>query len=86
MPGRRHRCALVPQDELPYNDFFEYYGPDYRLHITPSNMENKNGRKYLEDTKVTHPRGPPCVVTARDVGCCSGHTSAGLHRCGCLSS
>lgn len=38
-------------DELPYNDFFEYYGPDYRLHITPSNMENKNEPKYLEKVK-----------------------------------
>jgi len=36
-------------DELPFNDYFEYYGPDYRLHITPSNMENLNDRKYLED-------------------------------------
>ena len=40
------------QDELPYNDYFEYYGPDYRLHITPSNMENRNSRKYLEFVKV----------------------------------
>lgn len=23
------------EDELPYNDYFEYYGPDFRLHITP---------------------------------------------------
>jgi histone deacetylase 1/2 len=35
-------------DELPYNDFFEYYGPDYRLHITPSNMENLNDKQYLD--------------------------------------
>ena len=35
-------------DELPYNDFFEYYGPDYRLHITPSNMENLNDKRYLD--------------------------------------
>ena len=34
------------------NDFFEYYGPDYRLHITPSNMENLNSREYLEFLKV----------------------------------
>ncbi len=39
-------------DELPMNDFFEYYGPDYRLHITPSNMENLNSREYLEFLKV----------------------------------
>ncbi|XP_049850386.1 type-1 histone deacetylase 1-like [Schistocerca gregaria] len=35
-------------DKLPYNDYLEYYGPDYRLHIDPSNMPNKNTRGYLE--------------------------------------
>ena len=39
-------------DELPFNDYFEYYGPDYRLHITPSNMENLNDRKYLDFLRV----------------------------------
>jgi hypothetical protein len=33
--------------ELPYNDYLEYYGPDYRLHIEPSNMENLNTKEYL---------------------------------------
>ena len=37
------------QDELPYNNYFEYYGPDYRLNIQPSNMENRNTPAYLED-------------------------------------
>jgi len=44
--------SFSTQDELPFNDFFEYYGPDYRLHITPSNMENMNSRKYLDSTTV----------------------------------
>jgi histone deacetylase 1/2 len=35
-------------NELPFNDYFEYYGPDYNLHIQPSNMENLNDRKYLD--------------------------------------
>jgi histone deacetylase 1/2 len=39
-------------DELPYNDFFEYYGPDYRLHIQPSNMENLNSKEYLDFLRV----------------------------------
>jgi len=43
--------ADIP-DELPYNDFFEYYGPDYRLHITPSNMENQNDPKYISAIRV----------------------------------
>lgn len=33
--------------ELPYNDYYDYYGPDFTLHITPSNMENLNTDKYL---------------------------------------
>lgn len=26
-------------EEIPYNDFFEYYAPDYKLHLTPTNAE-----------------------------------------------
>lgn len=39
--------------ELPYNDYFEYYGPDFKLHITPSNMSNHNSTDYLERVKNT---------------------------------
>jgi len=39
-------------DELPFNDYLEYYGPDFRLHITPTNMENLNDPKYLEKMKI----------------------------------
>lgn len=38
-------------DELPFNDYFEYFGPDYRLHLPVSNMENLNSGEYLEKTK-----------------------------------
>ena len=37
--------------EIPYNEFYEYYGPDFNLHITPSNMENLNTQRYLEKNK-----------------------------------
>ncbi len=37
------------EDTLPYNDYFEYFGPDYRLHLPVSNMQNLNSPKYLED-------------------------------------
>ena len=40
------------KDALPYNDYFEYYGPDYRLHMPVSNMENLNSKEYLEHIKV----------------------------------
>lgn len=39
------------KDALPYNDYFEYYGPDYRLHMPVSNMENLNSREYLDHIK-----------------------------------
>ena len=39
-------------DDLPYNDYYEYYGPDYKLHITPSNMENLNLPDNLEKIKA----------------------------------
>jgi len=35
------------KDALPYNDYFEYYGPEYRLHLPVSNMENLNSARYL---------------------------------------
>ena len=40
------------KDELPFNDYFEYFGPDYRLHLPVSNMENLNSPEYLERTKI----------------------------------
>lgn len=38
-------------NELPYNDYFEYFGPDFKLHISPSNMTNLNTSDYLEKVK-----------------------------------
>jgi histone deacetylase 1/2 len=39
-------------DEIPYNDYFDFYGPDYRLHLTPSTMENQNTKERLEEAKI----------------------------------
>uniref|UniRef100_A0A7S0BFZ6 histone deacetylase n=1 Tax=Rhodosorus marinus TaxID=101924 RepID=A0A7S0BFZ6_9RHOD len=39
-------------DDLPYNKYVEFYGPEFRLHLTPSNMENLNSREYLENVKA----------------------------------
>ncbi|KPI38324.1 Histone deacetylase RPD3 [Cyphellophora attinorum] len=36
------------QANLPYNDYYEYYAPDYELDVRPSNMDNANSREYLE--------------------------------------
>ncbi|RMD43831.1 hypothetical protein DV735_g1351, partial [Chaetothyriales sp. CBS 134920] len=32
---------------LPFNDYYEYYAPDYELDVRPSNMDNANSREYL---------------------------------------
>ena len=38
-------------DELPFNDYFEYFKPDYRLHLpAQKNMENFNSTKELQST------------------------------------
>ena len=34
--------------ELPYNDYFEYFSPDYSLSVPASNAINYNTREYLE--------------------------------------
>ncbi|XP_066342068.1 probable histone deacetylase 19 [Miscanthus floridulus] len=33
------------------NEYYEYFGPDYTLHVAPSNMENKNTRHQLDDIR-----------------------------------
>jgi histone deacetylase 1/2 len=39
-------------NELPYNDYFEYFGPDFKLHISASNMANQNTTEYLDKIKT----------------------------------
>ncbi|CAG8336521.1 unnamed protein product [Penicillium salamii] len=36
------------ESELPYNDYYEYFAPDYELDVRPSNMDNANTREYLD--------------------------------------
>ncbi|MCJ1251016.1 histone deacetylase [Trapelia coarctata] len=38
--------------DLPYNDYYEYYGPDYELDVRASNMDNANSPEYLEKIKT----------------------------------
>ncbi|TDZ16221.1 Histone deacetylase RPD3 [Colletotrichum orbiculare MAFF 240422] len=37
---------------LPYNEYYEYYAPDFELNVRPSNMENSNSFEYLEKIKT----------------------------------
>ncbi|KAJ5174881.1 Histone deacetylase RPD3 [Penicillium canariense] len=36
------------ESELPYNDYYEYFAPDYELDVRPSNMDNANTKDYLD--------------------------------------
>ena len=35
-------------EEIPYNDYFDYYSPDFKLHLTPNGQENLNTKESLE--------------------------------------
>jgi len=39
------------EDKMPVNEYYKYFGPDYTLHVAPSNMENKNTRQQLDDIR-----------------------------------
>lgn len=41
---------LSPQ--VPVNEYYEYFGPDYTLDVRPNNMEDLNTRSYLERIKM----------------------------------
>lgn len=35
---------------LPFNEYIEYFGPEFKLDVPANNMENYNSREYLEKT------------------------------------
>lgn len=39
------------QEDLPYNDYYEYYGPDYKLDVRRSNMQNANSDEYVRKVR-----------------------------------
>lgn len=40
-------------DDLPPNDYYEYFVPDWKLHLQPNpTMDNLNSRQYLEGIKA----------------------------------
>ncbi|KAK8897175.1 hypothetical protein M9Y10_015109 [Tritrichomonas musculus] len=60
-------------DDLPYNEYYSYYGPDYSLHLNPSNMENLNTEEDLHEIlvkvkeNIRHlPCAPNVAITAND--------------------
>ena len=50
--AQQYRVMLTLRHiEIPFNDFFPYYGPDYRLDVPNNNMENQNTPQELN--KIT---------------------------------
>ncbi|KAJ0048741.1 hypothetical protein Pint_15521 [Pistacia integerrima] len=45
--------GVEPDNKLPYNEYYEYFGPDYTLHVEPCNMENLNTAKDMERIRAT---------------------------------
>jgi histone deacetylase 1/2 len=39
-------------DDIPRNDYFDYYAPDYKLHLPPGTTENQNSVEGLEEIKI----------------------------------
>ena len=53
--------------DIPVNEYYEYFGPDYQLDVKSSNTEDLNTPAYLERVKtivmehLSHVGGPPSV-------------------------
>lgn len=43
-------CGEDLAEELPYNDYIEWYGPEFKLAVPNNNMENQNSPEYLQKT------------------------------------
>ncbi|KAJ1019443.1 hypothetical protein NDA16_004560 [Ustilago loliicola] len=39
-------------EDLPFNDYIQYFGPEYKLEVPPTSMENLNSREYLENLRT----------------------------------
>ena len=39
-------------NEIPFNDYYEYYAPDYNLHLTPEPQENLNDKQMLDGIRT----------------------------------
>ncbi|KAH8723739.1 hypothetical protein GQ44DRAFT_619658 [Phaeosphaeriaceae sp. PMI808] len=58
--------------QLPFNDYYEYFAPDYELDVRPSNMENANSNDYLHKIRSTvieniRRTGKPSVEAFSDI-------------------
>ena len=55
------------ESEIPINEYYEYFGPDYELDVKSSNTDDMNTPTYLDRVKrivlenLRHAGGPPSV-------------------------
>lgn len=58
---------LSARSEIPVNEYYEYFGPDYELDVKSSNTDDLNTPAYLDRVKrivlenLRHAGGPPSV-------------------------
>jgi histone deacetylase 1/2 len=58
---------LIIVQEIPVNEYYEYFGPDYELDVKSSNTDDMNTPAYLDRVKrivmenLRHTGGPPSV-------------------------
>lgn len=58
---------LIDSSEIPVNEYYEYFGPDYELDVKSSNADDMNTATYLDRVKrivlenLRHTGGPPSV-------------------------
>ncbi|GAA5848374.1 hypothetical protein JCM5353_004878 [Sporobolomyces roseus] len=43
-------CGVEMSKEMPFNEYLEYFGPEFKLEVKENNMDNSNSREYLEKT------------------------------------
>ncbi|GAA5901654.1 uncharacterized protein JCM6883_000353 [Sporobolomyces salmoneus] len=43
-------CGVEMAKEMPFNEYFDYFGPEFKLEVKENNMDNANSREYLEKT------------------------------------
>lgn len=83
-PGLTHPTPTTT--DLPINEYFEYFGPTYKLDVPQSNMDDLNTREYLEKIKaqvfenLRHTGIAPSVQLQRE---CSHSSSQSVERCVC---
>ncbi|GAA5912929.1 hypothetical protein JCM6882_009516 [Rhodosporidiobolus microsporus] len=46
-------CGVEMDRDLPFNEYLEYFGPEFKLDVPRNNMDNANSREYLEKTTAS---------------------------------